>query len=370
MYVTRALSSYRRNPIELSAAAAGGPHSGLMVMRGEEADEEEGRGCLSSGCGYAQGLFPKITRPQNAVLHNTCSDSGDDCLFIPLLDQPLSSNRYHVIHANGIHKGLASRCSTEEGMSYCCSRRIIEDVEPTAFDYRDEYQQYEICSDSDAGFYAKPIVPYSFPPSFLRFKFHLFVKTSEVYHLDDAQGLDHSLRMSLPELDFTRIIIGKWYTPFVFVKGEGPVKVQMEKYLFYTITLEKRWQKIHSCENHGSKGNAIAVNISVQREVNFLFGTEAEKDSGMDNDGLIWFRVYDHRREVNKVGLSLAFVERMRWLEQSARWVDGVETASGVGWRRFCCYVLVESFVLRRMDGTLVLNCDFRHTNEIQTKWQ
>ncbi|WRX28957.1 Protein of unknown function DUF1262 - like 3 [Theobroma cacao] len=355
MYVTRALSSYRRNPIELSAAAAGGPHSGLMVMRGEEADEEEGRGCLSSGCGYAQGLFPKITRPQNAVLHNTYSDSGDDCLFIPLLDQPLSSNRYHVIHANGIHKGLASRCSTEEGMNTNSMKSAV----------------IVMLASMPSPLFLIVFLQVSSGSNFI-----LFVKTSEVYHLDDAQGLDHSLRMSLPELDFTRIIIGKWYTPFVFVKGEGPVKVQMEKYLFYTITLEKRWQKIHSCENHGSKGNAIAVNISVQREVNFLFGTEAEKDSGMDNDGLIWFRVYDHRREVNKVGLSLAFVERMRWLEQSARWVDGVErferveTASGVGWRRFCCYVLVESFVLRRMDGTLVLNCDFRHTNEIQTKWQ
>ncbi|XWS10448.1 hypothetical protein CRYUN_Cryun39dG0079600 [Craigia yunnanensis] len=379
MYVTRHLSNYRKNPSELSAAPPRGLHSGLMVMRGEGADEEQGRGLFSNG--YSKVLFKKLPLPQNAILLNTYSDSGDDYFFffIPLLDQPLSSNRYYVIHADGKHKGLASRCSTEDDMSFCFSRRIIEDVEPTPFDYREESQQFEICSDGDVGFYAKPIVPSGFPPSFLRFKFHLFVKNKRVYHLDDAQGLDYSLRMHLPELNSTHIITGKWYIPFVFVKGEGPVKVQMEKSLFYTITLEKYWQNIYSWENDGSKGNVIALNVSIEREVNFLFGIEAVKDSGMDNDGFIWFRsVNEHGREVNKVGLSLAIVERMRMrmLEQSAGWVDGVErferveTASGSGWRRFDCYVLMESFALRRMDGTLVLNCDFRHTHEIQTKWE
>lgn len=261
-------------------------------------------------------------------------------------------------------------------MSYCCSRRIIEDVEPTPFDYRDEYQQFEICSDGDVDFYANPIVPHSFPPSFLRCKFHLFVKNKRVHRLNDAQGIDDSLRMRLPELNSTRIIIGKWYTPFVFVKGEGPVKVQMEKSLFYTITLEKYWQNIYSWENDGSKsGNVIAMNVSIQREVNFLFGMEAVKDGGMDNEGFVWFRSSVNGHGHVSVGLSLAIVERMRWLEQSAGWADGVErlekveTAGESGWKRFDCYVLVESFALRRMDGTLVLNCDFRHTHHIQTRW-
>ncbi|XVF77842.1 hypothetical protein PTKIN_Ptkin14bG0079500 [Pterospermum kingtungense] len=381
MYVTRPLSNYRMNPSELSAAPPRGPHSGLMVLRGEVADEEEGRGCFSNG--YAKGLFKKTPLPQNVILHNTYSDSGYDCLFlfIPVLDQPLSSKRYYVIHADGKHKGLASRCSTEDDMSYCCSRRIIEDVEPTPFGYRDEYQQFQVCSDGDVGFYAKPIFPDTFPPMFLRFKFHLFIKNKRVYHLGDAQGLvDDSRRMHLPQLNPTHTIIGKWYTPFVFVKGEGPVKVQMEKSLFYTITLEKYWQNIYSWENDGSKlSNVIALNVSIQREVNFLFGMEAVKDGGVDNEGFVWFRSangYGHgTSEGNKVGLSLAIVERMRWLEESAGWVDGVErvesveTASESGWKRFECYVLVESFALRRMDGTLVLNCDFRHTHHIQTKW-
>ncbi|OMO78512.1 hypothetical protein CCACVL1_14339 [Corchorus capsularis] len=314
MYVARELSIYRRNEEEVLGAAERGGNSGLMVMRGEW-DEAEGRGCLSNG--YAKGLFVKPPLPQNAILLNNYNDTPDWCFFLPVLDHPLSSNRYYVILASaGSHTGLATRCSTEEDMSYCCSRRIITDVEPVPYDYRDEYQQYEICSDGKAGFYAKPIVPHSYPPRFLRYKFYLFVRTSKVYDLDEALGIDESLRIRIPELNSTPIIIGKWYTPFVFVKGDGgPLKVKMKKSLFYTLTLEKYWQKIYSWENDGSKGNVVAVDVSIQREVNFLFGIEAMKGNGITNDGYVWFRVVnEHGREVNKVGFSLAIVEKMRWL--------------------------------------------------------
>lgn len=39
-------------------------------------------------------------------------------------------------------------------------------------------------------------------------------------------------------------------------------------------------------------------------------------------------------------------------------------------WREFCCYVLVERFVLKRRDGSLVLTCDFRHTHQIRSRWE
>lgn len=87
MYVTMPLSNYRRIPGELSAAPPRGPHSGLMVVRGEKADEDEGRGFFRNG--YAKGLFKKTPLPQNVILHNTYSDSAYDCLFlfIPVLDR-------------------------------------------------------------------------------------------------------------------------------------------------------------------------------------------------------------------------------------------------------------------------------------------
>ncbi|KAF8407887.1 hypothetical protein HHK36_007025 [Tetracentron sinense] len=37
-----------------------------------------------------------------------------------------------------------------------------------------------------------------------------------------------------------------------------------------------------------------------------------------------------------------------------------------MGWKRIGCYVLVESFVLRRIDESLLLTWDFRHTYRIQ----
>ncbi|GMI65588.1 hypothetical protein like AT1G13510 [Hibiscus trionum] len=375
MYVTRTLSYYRRNPSELlGAAPRGPPHSGLMVLRERGVADEEGRGFFRDG--YSKGLFKKLPLPSNAMLLNTYSDFGEYFIFIPLL-QHVFSNRYYVIHADGKYKGLASRCSTEADVTYCCSRKIIQDVEPRPFDHRDELQQFEICSDGDAGFHAKPVVPCSFTPTFLRFKFYLFVKNKRIYQLqDDAKGIDESIRSCLPELDSSALnmIIGKWYTPFVFVK-ERSLNFQMVKSLFYTVTLERMWENIYSWENDGreSRGNSVALNVEIKREVDFLFGVEVLRRDGIDNEGFIWFGSGGE-----EVGLSSTVFEGMRWLEESVGWLDGVERVErvveiggdGGGWRRIDCYVLVERFALRRMDGTLVLNCDFRHTHEIRTKWE
>ena len=43
---------------------------------------------------------------------------------------------------------------------------------------------------------------------------------------------------------------------------------------------------------------------------------------------------------------------------------DGVN-----GWRSFSCYVLVESFVLKRNDGSVVIVFDFMHTHQLRSKW-
>ncbi|KAK8492228.1 hypothetical protein V6N11_031217 [Hibiscus sabdariffa] len=89
---------------------------------------------------------------------------------------------------------LASRCATEDNVSYCCAGRCVirfrPDVKPKPFDHRDETQQFEICSKTRDGFIAKPVVPHTFPPTFLRFGFLVLVRNKRVYHLeDDAKGL-------------------------------------------------------------------------------------------------------------------------------------------------------------------------------------
>ncbi|XP_039059090.1 uncharacterized protein LOC120202789 [Hibiscus syriacus] len=241
------------------AAAATAPDSGLMVLGGREAAEkEEVKGIINNG------LFKKLPLPSNAMLFQLDFDAVRRYFFfIPVLGQPLSSNRYYIIHGNGKYKGA--------------------------------------------------------------------------------------------RLTGTNMIVGKWYKPFVFVK-DCSLKVQMEKSLFYNVSLERLWEKIYSWENDGGgrKGDVVALSVEIKR-------------GGFVQIGL------------GGIGLSSVVFEGMRWWEESVVWVDGVEKVEkvveigggkGGGWRRFDCYVLVERFDLRRLDGTLVLNCDFRHTHEIRIKWE
>ncbi|KAL5855954.1 hypothetical protein ACOSQ4_005756 [Xanthoceras sorbifolium] len=74
----------------------------------------------------------------------------------------------------------------------------------------------------------------------------------------------------------------------------------------------------------------------------------------------------------------------MNWEEERVGWVRGNERQVSVKreeqccggvhgsdqWRKFGCYVLVERFVLKRMDGSLFLTYDFKHTHHIRSKWE
>jgi hypothetical protein len=89
------------------------------------------------------------------------------------------------------------------------------------------------------------------------------------------------------------------------------------------------------------------------------------------------------------VGLDAVVWERMRWELERGGWVAPAPAGNGGGeerierverrdaggqpepghWRKFGCYLLVERFLLRRMDGSLALTCEFRHTDKINAKW-
>lgn len=141
--------------------------------------------------------------------------------------------------------------------------------------------------------------------------------------------------------------------------------------------------------NGGDDANEVNVNVNVQREVSYVYGKQGERDDRGRHLGFVGYRVCDRncrRRRWGRgggggvVGLSLAIDEKMRWLQEEGGWVRGrekelrvsrvEEIAGDNGWQRFGCFVLVESFVLRRMDGSLVLRCDFRHTHRVQCKWE
>ncbi|GLT63467.1 hypothetical protein SLA2020_360300 [Shorea laevis] len=95
----------------------------------------------------------------------------------------------------------------------------------------------------------------------------------------------------------------------------------------------------------------------------------------------MWFGNFRNVEGKGDVGLSLAIVERMTWEMERLGWENGGENGEerikrveedevGIGkWRKFGCYVLVERFVLKRMDGSLVLTHDFRQTQLIRSKF-
>lgn len=67
--------------------------------------------------------------------------------------------------------------------------------------------------------------------------------------------------------------------------------------------------------------------------------------------------------EEANVGLSVELIQRMR--------VQRVDKFGQKGeWREFGCCILVESFVFKRMDGSLVLKYEFRHPHQIKCKWR
>lgn len=86
----------------------------------------------------------------------------------------------------------------------------------------------------------------------------------------------------------------------------------------------------------------------------------------------------DIGRKQATVGLSRVIYEKLSWVQESRGWFDGgvedfraegeSEIRSENGWRRFGCYVLVESFVFRRMDGSLLINFNFKNSHRIQCK--
>ncbi|XP_077236655.1 uncharacterized protein LOC143878236 [Tasmannia lanceolata] len=396
MYVTRPLSLYRKSPEAAVMSPPEGPNSGYLVLFYEES-EAEATSCWGT---CKDNRIRDLPFPQNKILTvkyiksqgKTQHTHSDKVLFIPVMDQPLSSNRYYVIRADGKHQGKASTCSREEDIGTCCFCNYVRDVKPPPLTHMNIYQQVEIVPRGRLSGYftAKSVAQDGFPPEFLRRKgWRVYTSTPRDCQLGEAHGINVSLRMCLPDFNFpisnkrsSSMVVGKWYCPFMFFGEEGSLKDQMKKSLFYEMSMEQLWEEVHMCENDGSQGNFVEVNASVRRELAWLHGEEAVQEDAHVVDGMRWFRPLKHEGGGGLgVGLSLAIVERMRWEEVRGGWVEGKEMdvkverveefgGGGGGWKKFACYVLVERFVLRRMDGSVVLTYDFRHTHRAQCKWE
>lgn len=394
MYVTRPLSHYINNPEYLSLPPEG-PNSGYLVIQ----DEESEIYCCLGLCKDRDLI--DLPFPQNKNLTTRYSSgtgehrhtSYQDVTFFPVLNKPLSSNQYYVIKPHGKHKGMAYACSKEEDMTTCCFCRSVKDVKPRPFDPHDTYQQFQIANYETAcnqrgSFYAKSVVQDAFPPDFLRRKgWQISTKTPRNYTLGEALGLDSILRARLPGLNFSlshksseAVVVGKWYCPFMFIK-DGPLtsRDQMVNSMFYEMTLEKRWEQIFERDNI-DHGNVVMVDEVVQRKVVLVGGREAVWDEKNMVDKMTWFKSFGSKGEEASVGLSVEIVERMKWEEERAGWVGGdgrevrvhraEEFGGGAdGWRKFGCYVLVERFVLKRMDQSVVMTYDFKHTQQLKCMW-
>ena len=285
---------------------------------------------------------------------------------------------------------MAYACSTEEDKVTCCFCRHVQDVKPRPFDPRDTFQHFEIANFiSGSNFFAKSVVPNAFPPHFLRRKgWNVHIKTPKNYVLGEASGLDTTLRARLPDLSFPlshksskAVVVGKWYSPFMFIKdGTSTSRDQMENSMFYEMTLEQRWDQIFERDNIDDVKVAM-VDVVVQTEIVLVGGREAVWNKMKVVDNTVRFKSFRSQGEKEvSVGLSLEIVERMKWEEERVGWVGGDEGKVRVnrveefgggaeGWKKFGCYVLVESFVLKRMDGSLVMTCDFKHCHQIKCLW-
>ncbi|XP_027360825.1 uncharacterized protein LOC113868976 [Abrus precatorius] len=381
MYMTRPLSMYKRNPAALSDPPPIGPNSGYLVIFDEEAQTYSCFGLCKDNS------IEDLPFPQNKNLTINYSSDDEEALFVPVLNKPLSSNHYYVIRRTGKHQGQASTSSKEENMDTCLCCSYVRDVKPKPLDPSDDYQQVEIIK-KNYGFHAKSVAPDGIPPGLLREKgWTVYAQSPNNYHLGEALGSNDSLRAKFPDFNFPlsndcskSVVVGKWYCPFMFVKEGMTLKEQMKKSVFYELTLEQRWEKIFSKENgDNGKDHAVLVDVVVQTKSAKVVGREDVWDeNGVDNDRVMWFK--DVGSKTTSVGLSMEIVEGMKWEQEKVGWIGGrerqvrverVEEFGGINsWNKFGCYVLVESFVFKRMDRTLLLTCDYRHTHQIRCKWE
>ncbi|CAH8388860.1 unnamed protein product [Eruca vesicaria subsp. sativa] len=380
MYVTRHLSEYQKNSSNLSQLLPEGPNSGVLVIQ----DEESKPTCCFGSC--YDGELKGLPFPQNAKLTVTYRTGGgnnrrsyhDPVLFIPVPGQPLSLNRYYVIKRRGKHSGEATASAKEEDRVPCCfCFSYVPEAKPQEADPYDIYQQFEIRQRrSSSGYYtATSVAPNGIPPLFLKRKYWTvgYSNSHDFGLTDDAKGINAELRSELPKDVDASVVVGKWYVPFIFVK-ERDAKDQMKNSTYYSMTLKQRWEEVFSCDN--DEASEVVVDVDVDTEVVKL-GGEVTNLRETRTDGAVWFT----EGQDKKIGLGSVVVERIKWEEESFGWLNkGDEVRSSIKrterfeegsskWKSYKCYVLVESFELKRTDGSLVLTYEFRHVDKLKSKW-
>ncbi|XP_051148789.1 uncharacterized protein LOC127263682 [Andrographis paniculata] len=403
MYVTKRLSQLLQSP-ETMAASPEGPNSGYLVIQDEESETYSCFGACKNR------TLKELPFPQNKELTVRYRTGGehsrtyrDPVFLIPVLNQPLSANRYYAVVPHRRQIGEAYACSREDDKVTCCIFSCISDAEPRPLDPRDVYQQiqivpYEGLCLTGGSFTAASVAPDGFPPSFFRRKgWTIYTKSGDNCELSTAEGVDFKIRARLPDFNFSlplvasdAVTVGKWYCPAMFVKeGTLTLREQVKRSMYYAITLEQRWEQIFACSRTDQNSRRVTIDASIDREEAFVGGMRA---AWSEAEGWVWFRAVKAmgEEERSSVCLRAEVVQRMKWEEE--RFGSGSESESGFGyghgwsgkqqqvkinrveeleeWNEFGCYVLVERFCIRRlMDGSVVMTYDFKHIDKIKNKW-
>ncbi|XP_068641091.1 uncharacterized protein [Aristolochia californica] len=378
-----------------------GPNLGYLVIADEEW-EVEARDCwgLCKDNRIREFPFPsnKILTVTYTEHHGESSTTHrDKVLFVPVIGQPLSANQYYVIRAQGKYKGemfpltldayhfngqtdlginpccrKACTYSWEEDMGTCCFCNYIKDTKAQFLDLTNIYQQVQIERCRSARFIGSSIAADGFPPRFLRRRgWRAYTSSSLQIPLEPVNGVDVALPNGHPNFDFPisskcskSVTKGRWYCPFMFIKEDETAPILEDK----------------------SGAVLGTVNTSLQREVVRLCGEEEVMAQDISvGDGWVWFMLKciafrTQNSGVESVGLTLPVLERMRWEAKRGGWVEREEREERIkrvvefkgkgGWSTYGLYVSVERFVLKRLDGNLVLTHDFRHTREFESKWE
>ncbi|GJN03464.1 hypothetical protein PR202_ga20915 [Eleusine coracana subsp. coracana] len=357
MYVTKPLSLFKSTPEAVSMPPLEGRNFGYLVLKDNE--KEDGNQ-TSRWDPLSHKRVWELPFPQNRVLKVQDPDDEETVVFVPVPDQPLASNRYYVVIAKGHSRGLIRTCSREEDMITCFCK-CIQDVDPRPFDPADIYQQIEIVQRKRGSFTARPVAADGFPPMLYRYEgWRVYASEYKKFSLGEASGLEDALRSrwlchradrpdAFPAPSII-MAVGKWYCPFYLVKEDGvSLRKQMDRSIFYEMMLEQRWEPIHGSKL-ASKNALIGGSVEARQDPR----------SSRHSSAYVWFRAASTEQ---RVGLCTSVWERMLWVQHRGGWVDQEVDNAGMVTNG---YVLVERFVVKRMDGGVVLALDFAHLNRLQ----
>ncbi|ERM99514.1 uncharacterized protein LOC18427549 [Amborella trichopoda] len=404
MYVTKPLSLFRQagtgraDGNTLFDPPPEGPFSGYLVLQDIDEDSDMDACCWScetdirlKSTPFPQNkqIIVKFTERQGGGKHSHTYTYRDPAYFIPALGEPLSSDLYYVVKAKGKNSGLVCTCSREEDKTLFL---FVNDKKPMPFNHNNIYQRMHVYTKkkNDKRFRAKSLAPDGYPPQFLRRKeWKAYISESKALNLEEAHGMDASLRAEVPPFEFPisqkgsyPIVLGHWYCPSIFIEERGGLEKPVDKMkqsMYYRVSLEQQWEEIYCCEGFGRE--EVGVDRCVRKEEALLNGKEGVQERRANEGGIVWFEARERmglEGGLVGVGLNEVVMEKMRWDQAIVeREGDGKEVSvrkvfksESEGIWKFGLYVLVERYVLRRLNGSLVFTYAFRRPHQLREKWE